>query len=143
MLVVLLLLIGAGVAFWLATRGRRKKRPERWLVSNTHHGKVYATPWFIPPLMRVRELHDRARKERVPEDAPDIFDEIRWYIVEREHLDEVGRFPVPWRGGVVFTEGWTVRSQLKTALSPNASDDTIIKEVWNSYGVYHEDDPLS
>lgn len=142
-LLIFIVLFGAVLAFWFASRGHKATSgPRRWLVSKTKNGKVYADPWVTPPLLRLRTVHDEARRERVPADAPDIFGEIQWFWVPDEYCNEVGRFPVPWRGGVIYTTGWTVRAQHKTALSHGMTDETIKVEVWNNYGVFPEDDPL-
>lgn len=143
-LIIFIVLFGAVLAFWFATQRDRKSnpKPRRWLVSKTQYGKVYADPWVSPPLLRLRELHDEARRERVPADAPDIFGEIQWFWVPDEYCNEIGRFPAPWRDGVVYTSGWTVKSHRRTAFSRGMTDETIKKEIWNQYGYYHEDDPL-
>lgn len=150
-LLIFLVLFGAVLAFWFAARGHKATSgPRRWLVSKTQYGKVYADPWVSPPLLRLRTVHDEARRTwGVPETVPDIFHEIRWYVVPDEFCKSHGtpgkpdmRFPVPWRGGVIYTTGWTVVSERKTAVSATADDATFLKEFGNQYGLYKEDDPL-
>lgn len=151
-LLIFIVLFGAVLAFWFAVKRDRKSnpKPRRWLVSNTQHGKVYADPWVTPPLLRLRTVHDEARRHwQVPETVPDIFHEIRWYVVPNEFCKNHGatekpdyRFPVPWRGGTIYTTGWTVVSERKTAVSATADDATFLKEFGNQYRVYKEDDPL-
>lgn len=152
-LIVLALLVGAGVAFWMAVRGRTVRRPRRWLVSKTKYGKVYADRIKYPPVGWLQTHHDDARRERAEliGDQPSLFNEIEWWLVPDAYCTDFGpigdpdlRFPVPWRDGVIFTRGWTIRSQHKTALSRTGllNPYTIKVETWNNYGAFREDDPL-